>query len=232
VQPGDGRGRGHSGNPVRDARQAAGLTIKELAAATQYKIGLLQALEDGRARATEQMAATLARALPGLDVDRLLSHHETAPALPGVEHAGAASGRDVRRQRVMPRGQPARYVPLITWAQAAQMTELGDLARHEGQIAFEAEDADAFAVTIKGDSMDPPFAPGDVAIVYPGRPAANGNLVLGRTREGELFLKRLTVLRTGEYRFSSYNAVYPAFDRAQGELAWIYPVASVHKETL
>jgi transcriptional regulator with XRE-family HTH domain len=218
-----GGGRGAArGNPVRAARLAAGLSIKDLAAATQYRIGLLQAVEEGRARVTEQMAAGLAQALPELDRDDLLRQDAVDPPLPGVD-AGPARGTG---------GLAARYVPLLTWVQAGELAEVGDLYQREQHIAFDAQDPRAFAVTLKGDSMDPPFAPGDVAIVYPGRAAANGNLVLGRTHDGEVFFKRLTVLRAGEYRLSSYNAVYPAFDRAAGELAWLYPVASVHKPTL
>jgi transcriptional regulator with XRE-family HTH domain len=210
-------------NPVKAARQAAGLTIRALAAATHYKIGQLQAIEDDRARVTPQMAAALAQALPDLNRDALLA--TGGPHLSGPAFATAHGGREAR-------GSGARYVPLITWEQAAELTEIEDVHRLEGHITFDAEDARAFAVTITGDSMEPPFARGDVAIVYPTRPPANGNLVLGRTRDGEVFLKRLTILRAGEFRFSSYNAVYPAFDRRREELAWLFPVASVHKATL
>jgi transcriptional regulator with XRE-family HTH domain len=211
-------------NPVRAARQAAGLTIRALAAATHYKIGQLQAVEDDRARVTPQMAAALVQALPTLDREALLA----PDVLPLLSEPGSAAAHGGRH----PLGLGTRYVPLITWAQAAELTDIDYVHRFEGHIAFDAEDARAFAVTITGDSMEPPFARGDVAIVYPGRPPANGNLVLGRTREGEVFLKRLTILRAGEFRFSSYNAVYPAFDRRGEELVWLFPVASVHKATL
>ena len=227
-QPSAARSHTASGNPVRDARQAAGLTIKELAMATKYKIGQLQAVEEGRERVNEQMAAALLQALPNLDLGGLLARSEADPSLPGVD----SPPRNRRSQQLIPHGMTACYVPLITWAQAAELTDVADLYPHEGHIAFDAQDARAFAVTITGDAMEPPFAPGDVAIVYPTREPANGNLVLGKTRGGEVFFKRLTVLRPGEFRFSSYNPVYPAFDRAAGELAWIYPVASVYKQTL
>jgi transcriptional regulator with XRE-family HTH domain len=206
-------------HPLRAARQAAGMTIRELAAATEYKIGQLQAIEEDRAGVTPQMAAALVQALPGLDRETLLAPSTSPLSGPGQ---GAAHARRLN----------GRYGPLITWAQAGELAEIEEVHRLEGHIAFDAEDARAFAVTITGDSMEPSFAPGDVAIVYPSRPAVNGNLVLARTREGEVFLKRLTVLRPGEFRFSSYNAVYPAFDRRREELAWLFPVASVHKATL
>jgi transcriptional regulator with XRE-family HTH domain len=227
VYPGSARSGGAAGHPVRDARQAAGLTIKELAQATHYKIGLLQAIEDGRERVTEQMAAALLRALPALDHEELLSQRAADPPL-----SGSASPQRGRTQTSAPRELAARSVPLLTWAQAAELANAADLDPHEGHLAFDGQDERAFAVTITGDSMEPPFAPGDVAIVYPGRIAANGNLVLGKTRDGEVFFKRLTVLRAGEFRFSSYNPVYPPFDRGAGELAWLYPVAGVHKVTL
>ena len=173
------------------------------------------------------MAAVLSRALPALDSDELLSQSEAE-----APQAGVPSPTWGREPSPAPRGLSARYVPLLTWVQAAELADATELYPDAGHLAFDAQDERAFAVTITGDSMEPPFAPGDVAIVYPGRPAANENLVLARTRNGEIFLKRLTVLRAGEFRFSSYNPVYPAFDRSAGELAWIYPVGSVQKMTL
>jgi SOS-response transcriptional repressor LexA len=224
----------HFANRVSNFRLARGWTQERLAHEMGISRNYICMIEGGR--------------LPRASVVKLFESLESAPVyhgsaelaaqngdddptLPGIDARPGRSGGRAHRPRT--RELSARYVPLITWAQAGELADVADLYPHAAvHSAFDAQDARAFAVTITGDAMEPPFAPGDVAIVYPSRAAANGNLVLARTREGEVFFKRLTILRAGEYRFSSYNAVYPAFDRAAGELAWIFPVASVHKATL
>lgn len=85
-------------------------------------------------------------------------------------------------------------VPVISWVAAGQWQEVCD--------AFQPGDADewvesdvrgvnVFAVRVKGDSMEPEFAEGDIIILNPHVKPDPGDYIIAKNDEGEATLKQL-----------------------------------------
>ena len=125
-----------------------------------------------------------------------------------------------------------KYVPLLSMAQCGTMGAYDDSAyTHDGFIAFNSEDAKAFAVKLAGDSMTPVFSPGDVAVIYPSKPPKNGGVVIAKLNEdnGSDVMVKLYQASGSNVILSSYNPAFPAITHPKTAFAWIYPVKSVTK---
>src|SRR5580692_8709507 len=78
-----------------------------------------------------------------------------------------------------------RPIPIRSWAQAGTGADFGELPLDwEKRVATDCPDEQAFAVEIQGDSMEPKFFPGDIAVLMPTRQPRNGSLVVARLEEG------------------------------------------------
>jgi repressor LexA len=123
-----------------------------------------------------------------------------------------------------------REVPLLSWAQS------GLAAAPEGiplswpeRIPAAVGDGSAFAVQLRGDSMEPKYQEGDLAVVLPKSAARNGDLVLANIKE-QGFAFRILNLTGGDarrVRLTSYNPAYEPMDLARDDFHWIHPVHSV-----
>lgn len=214
---------------LKAAREMAGLTQAELAKKIGYAIGVLQAVEDGSARASEKMIEKLCEVLPEISKGDLMDGSDHPPII--ADQTGTLGQKP---KIVMPPGMTARYVPLISWAQAGSMTSFDDEAyEYEGYLAFNVKDAKAIAVSIRGDSMAPQYTAGDVAILYPSIEAKNGDLVIARLtpdKGSDVMFKIFSSTRNGSnVTLSSYNPAFPAMTFDRGDFEWIYLVASVVK---
>lgn len=225
-------GREGSGGPrgnLKEARIRAGLTQAQLAKKIGYQIGVLQAVEDGTARASEKMIEKIVEVLPELSKDSLMGGSDS-PVVLSTEVSTFGKKPDI----ILPPGMTARYVPLISWAQAGTMTSYDDeVYEHEGQLAFDVTDPKAFAVKLRGDSMSPQYAEGDTVILYPSVLPQNGDLVIARLKDdlgGDVMFKLFHSQKGGEkITLTSYNPLYPPLEYQRPDFAWIYPAASVVK---
>lgn len=219
---------------IKAARNAAGMTQAQLAKAMGFQIGVLQAVEDGSARITEKMAKALVKALPELSEEELLygsdqtgtSRVEEGPAL--IQTVGTDPSKHV----VIEPGMTARYVPLISWAQAGTMVSFDDDAyQYEGHLAFNVKDPKAISVQIRGQSMSPKYDEGDVVILYPSYPPVNGDLVVARLSDeaGSDVMFKVFHEDRAEKRvtLTSYNPAFPPLNFNRTDFAWIFPVAQV-----
>jgi len=93
-------------------------------------------------------------------------------------------------------------------AQAGTTQAWDDVYEHEGFIGFNVKDEKAVAIQIRGDSMEPQFREGTIAIVYPTWEAKSGDLVIARLNDGTVMFKRLHV-DGNNYTFISINPIYP-----------------------
>jgi phage repressor protein C with HTH and peptisase S24 domain len=213
---------------LRRFRERSRLELTELAKLTRYSVGVLTALEQGSARLTERQADALAKALKLTDEEKefLLSNSEQSSTGDVLENTIGA-----RPDVESPRGMVSRYIPVISWAQAGSLESLApdDLYGYQGRLAVAVKDPSAIAIPIKGDSMEPKFSDGDLAIVYPSRQPQTGNLVVTKLRDGTVLFKRFHMLGEGRYQFTSYNEVYPPLTVNEGDVQWIYPVALTQK---
>lgn len=211
---------------LKHAREAKGLSLKQFCKETGYSELIYKGIEDGCSNMSRKMAERVSRVLD-IPIEELLdgSDHPTS----GNGHHGTVGETP---DLVMPPGQKARFVPLLSMAQCGRMMAYDDSAYdHSGFLALNPKDGQAFAVTLAGDSMLPEIRPGDTAIIYPSLPPRNGGIVIARLSEehgGDVMLKLYQ--QSGEnITLSSYNPAFPPMQFRRDAFAWIYPVAGVHR---
>lgn len=125
-----------------------------------------------------------------------------------------------------------RNLPVLSWAQAGEATDFGEIpADWEEVVPSDVADERAFAVRLRGDSMEPRFSDGDLAVLLPGIAATNGETVVANLRNQGLLCKIMHVqLDKNLIKLSSYNPAYPATEYHRDEFHWIFPVATIIKQ--
>jgi SOS-response transcriptional repressor LexA len=124
----------------------------------------------------------------------------------------------------------AREVPLLSWAQAElAATSDGIPESWPERMPTAASDGSAFAVQLRGDSMEPKYQEGDLAVVLPKSVARNGDLVIANIKEQGVVFKILNLIGgdTRRVRLTSYNPAHEPMDLARDDFHWIHPVHSV-----
>jgi len=168
---------------------------------------------DGRARwpSTESVAKVLNATGAGIDAFAALVSGQAA--LPS-----------------MARGpRPSRRVPLIGLAQAGGQGFFDDGGFPVGgswdEISLpEIADANAYALEISGDSMEPVFRDGDVVIVSPAAPVRRGDRVVIRTRLGEVMAKELKRQSAKRIELASLNPAHPDYSFELPDVAWLHRI--------
>ena len=122
-------------------------------------------------------------------------------------------------------------IPLLSWAQAGTKDALHKARDHDGFTGFNLADSKAVAVQIRGDSMEPQFPQGTIAIVYPTWKAKSGDLVIARLSDGTVLFKRLQV-DGDQYTFISLNSIYPPLTLEKSKVAEVLPVGGTFQEQL
>jgi len=128
----------------------------------------------------------------------------------------AAQYGSAAQARLAPVAAPMARVPLISWVTAGQWREVVD--------NFQPGDAEqwvettkrvghsAFALRVRGDSMEPRCPDGAVIVVDPEREAVNGSLVVVRLQDdAEATFKRL-VIEGGRRFLAPLNPRYPVIE--------------------
>lgn len=212
---------------LKVAREKAGLTIQQLAKLTRYRADVLQAVEEGRGSASEKMIEAICRELPGVEKDELMGGSDSPNV---ISEDGVRGTYGARPNLVMPEGSKARYVPLLSWAQAGSLNagHVDDGYSYEGILSIDIDDPRAFAVEIKGESMTPRIGSGDKAIVCPSREPRAGDTVIARTLDGDVMCKLFQSKNGGALIIlSSWNPAFPPIEIPREQIAWIYPVKQV-----
>jgi len=121
-----------------------------------------------------------------------------------------------------------RAIPVVSWAQAGIGMEFEELPFDwQKRVATDCPDEQAFAVEIQGDSMEPKFFQGDIAILMRGHVPRNGNLVVARLDlEGVVFkvFTARTQSTTKICSFTSYNPVFQPIEVPESSVIWNFPV--------
>jgi SOS-response transcriptional repressor LexA len=202
---------------LKARREHLEMTIGELAQRSGVQPSTIRNLEGGFTGASERVIELLANALDvtpdallaGSDMPRSLGSRRTFGSRPDV------SG---------PPGLTARTIPLLSFAEAGALQQWDDVYEHEGIVAFGVKDPKAVAIQIRGDSMEPKYPEGTVAIIYPSYEAKNGDLVIVRMGDGSVMFKRVQM--TGDkFTFVSLNPVYPPFTVEKKDVERLVPVA-------
>lgn len=108
------------------------------------------------------------------------------------------------------------YVPLISWVQAGAWQEAADPYQPgdcERMVAVTRNVSEtAFALRVRGDSMEPRFPEGSIIVVDPDREPENGSFVVVRMEEqAEVTFKQL-VIDAGVRMLKPLNERYPIME--------------------
>ena len=213
-------------------REQSGLSVKDAAKKLGIDIGVYQAVEAGHGKCSENLLEKICRLFPALDKSEIMgrSDHFTRVREESSQHGMMGQKPDI----VVPEGVSARYVPLISMAQAGSMKSFSDEAyQYDAHIAFNVTDRRAIAVKIRGDSMAPQYGEGDIVILYPSSEPRTGDLVIARLSPehgDDVMFKIFSTTQAGRrVVLSSYNPAFPPLEYDRADFAWIYPAASVVK---
>lgn len=100
---------------------------------------------------------------------------------------------------------PYRAIPIVGTAQMGADGYWYALEEADGTVDAYSRDASAYALRLKGDSMEPAIHSGWVAVIEPDRDYFPGEYVMVRTTEGESMLKRLLYSNEAEVSLLSVN---------------------------
>jgi len=122
-----------------------------------------------------------------------------------------------------------RRLPVLSWAQAERTTDSREIPTDwEEMVPSDITDERAFGVRLRGDSMEPRFSDGDIAILLPGSAPTNGETVVANLKDEGVLCKIMHVqLDQNLIKLSSYNPAYPPLERRRDQFHWIFPVTTV-----
>jgi SOS-response transcriptional repressor LexA len=125
-----------------------------------------------------------------------------------------------------------RNLPVLSWIQAGQTVVLEDIPRDWNEvIPSDVSDDRAFAIRLNGDSMEPKFSDGDIAILLPSAVPTNGDVVIANLRDEGVLCKIMHIqLDRNLIKLSSYNLAHPSIERRRDQFNWIFPVAVIIKQ--
>ena len=124
-----------------------------------------------------------------------------------------------------------RNIPILSWAQAGQATDFEQMNDWDEVVPSDVADERAFGVRLRGDSMEPKFSDGDIAILLPSTAPTNGEIVVANIRNQGALCKIMHVqLDKKLVKLSSYNPAYPSTEYHRDEFHWIFPVAAMIKQ--
>jgi phage repressor protein C with HTH and peptisase S24 domain len=124
---------------------------------------------------------------------------------------------------------PARRIPLIGMAQAGGDGYFSDGGYPAGagwdEVGLpEIADANAYALEISGESMEPVFRDGDMIVVSPEASIRRGDRVVVRTQRGEVMAKLLARRSARRIELRSFNPEHPNYTFELAEITWMHRI--------
>ena len=133
--------------------------------------------------------------------------------------------------RAMPDARPKgrNRIPLIGMAQAGAEGFFDDGGYPAGAGWDEVElpmtsDANAYALTISGDSMEPVYREGDAIIVSPAAPVRVGDRVVARSTDGAVMAKLLQRRTVNRIELASLNPAFPDLRFPAQKIVWMHRI--------
>ena len=134
-------------------------------------------------------------------------------------------------------GMPRRKVPLISFVQAGNLTNTGDLVADEYVLCYGDASPTAFALRVKGDSMTPVFDDGDIVIVDDQKAPTVGSYVVARSELDaieEATIKRYYIAGFDDhgreiFELRPLNPAYPVMNSQQLKLSVVGVVVEAIK---
>lgn len=123
-------------------------------------------------------------------------------------------------------------VRIISWARAGEATEFSGIPWdwQETMVVDVPKRYKALGIEIVGDSMEPRYYAGQIAIVLPESRPINGDLVIAHIKNIGIVFKKFHF--NGDpanpiINLTSYNSDYPPCKYKEADFFWIWPVAKV-----
>lgn len=102
-----------------------------------------------------------------------------------------------------------RAVPVVGAVQAGDNGLLQEtqypVGLGDGYLEWPTKDKNAYALRVRGDSMEPRVRSGEFVIVEPNNTPSSGDDVVAIFKDGRRMLKRLLIIKTGEFMLASIN---------------------------
>lgn len=95
-----------------------------------------------------------------------------------------------------------RHIPVLTYVQAGVWTETSEIREYDGNLVYITTDLElgdrAFAIELKGHSMEPEFVEGDVVLIDPDEHPHPGDFVVAKNGEEAATFKKYRPRGIGE----------------------------------
>ncbi|MBL0572200.1 LexA family protein [Aeromonas hydrophila] len=188
------------GAKIRALRKERKMTISELATQVDSDVGNISRLERDIQGFSPQLLSKIAEAL-SVPVAELFSDQQ-----PAQHQNMELATPDIHR------------IPVITYVQAGVWTETSEIRECDGNMAYITTDLDlgqrAFAIVIRGNSMEPEFTEGDLVLIDPDEPLHPGDFVVAKNGEEEATFKKYRPRGYGEdgqeiFELAPLNDDYP-----------------------
>lgn len=125
--------------------------------------------------------------------------------------------------------RPPNRIPLVGLAQAGGDGFFDDAGFPVGgswdEVSLpEVGDANAYALEISGESMEPVFRDGDMVVVSPAAPIRRGDRVVAKTVAGEVMAKQLARRSAKRVELKSLNPAHRDRSFDLTEIAWLHRI--------
>lgn len=166
------------GDRIRRLRKSLGLTQVKLAQMLGIKAPSVVQWESDKTNLSGENLLNAAK-LFGVTPDYILYGGEIEQsAVPNMEIAQP----DIHR------------IPVISYVQAGVWTAPNEIRECDGNMAYITTDLElgdrAFAIVIRGNSMEPEFTEGDLVLIDPDEPLHPGDFVVAKNGEEEATFKK------------------------------------------
>ena len=166
------------GDRIRRLRKSLGLTQVKLAQMLGIKAPSVVQWESDKTNLSGENLLNAAK-LFGVTPDYILYGGEIEQsAVPNMEMAQPDTHR----------------IPVISYVQAGVWTAPNEIRECDGNMAYITTDLElgdrAFAIVIRGNSMEPEFTEGDLVLIDPDEPLHPGDFVVAKNGEEEATFKK------------------------------------------
>ena len=197
---------------IKALRKKLGLTQDEMAARLEVSRPYVWQLENGTKPGGPKLRRAVAR----------------------IKQA-AAPGRRAARHEILREVKPRRprFIPLLSLAQAGRAMVSWETLPDDwsDRVPTESSDENAFAIEVRGDSMEPYIREGDRLVMLPSKLPANGDVVVAKFLNGDTVLKLYHESDGGKtVHLASFNTEYPPATYRRSEFEAIVPADTLIKK--
>jgi SOS-response transcriptional repressor LexA len=217
---------------IEQAMHETGLDVATFSEALGYSLRTVKRWISGELKLSslaigqvEKLVAGGIHPLSKNGISSAILREEAAEYKAAQKGAGIFSGvrGDARKMAV-------RRVPVIGWAQAGEAVAFEDVVDWDAVVSVETSDPKSIAIRVKGDSMTPLIAEGDIVVVSPSDQPVNEKYVVAKLAGDGVVCKQFRRLSPARYELRSMNQFYQPLIVEVTDVVWIYPVTQLIKK--